>query len=376
MTFVSMKSVWLTAGVVFVVCCKWRSKQCAVPGELIVHIRIKNFYRMMQRSSLANFVNSSCVGSLTHSYNTLSQHGNQAYSSEFRTVSQLTPEKDSKALLNAEIGDSSVRPLLQNAKWHLLWCFSSLGEIQTSQSNVSFCCCFMKLSADSYLVNSHNVEGLIVHVPFDLCLHPNVYNHSWALSKDTFLCCHAFWLTIQYLLPKTPCSNILIPTIHAGLILSSRFLQDRCNKRTEDFDIYVYIAETDASCTCLPSVCVFGKPFVPYRADKRCKHLFNSVTQTRKSQTDCYDLWIRHAISSEFLQIRDMSTSWVYLGKVNRISWLFCCCNEMPIEAMMLWQSYFWKRMYLCLSFWLSSTFNYIKFKLPFNCCKYCLTIT
>lgn len=32
-------------------------------------------------------------------------------------------EEDSKALLNAEIGDSSLRPqrpLLQNAKWHLL----------------------------------------------------------------------------------------------------------------------------------------------------------------------------------------------------------------------------------------------------------------
>lgn len=48
-------------------------------------------------------------------------------------------EKDSRALLNAVVGESWVRPQqpsLQNAKWHLLQCFPSLGEIKTEQGNV------------------------------------------------------------------------------------------------------------------------------------------------------------------------------------------------------------------------------------------------
>lgn len=60
-------------------------------------------------------------------------------------------------------------------------------------------------------------------------------------------------------------------------------------------------------CSRLASVFVFGEAFVPFRADKTLKHLFGSLTQMRKSDTD--NLSIRQAAGSEFLKTRDMRSS-------------------------------------------------------------------
>ena len=134
-------------------------------------------------------------------------------------------EGDSKALLNAEIGDSSLRPqrpLLQNAKWHLLWCFPSLREIKPNQGNVSFSplCPFIKLWADAHLVNrSHIVEG--AHSSPALWPLPPPQHTAGPFQNTTHfsaatLC---FWLTMQPRLSKPPRSNVLISTKHTVLII-------------------------------------------------------------------------------------------------------------------------------------------------------------
>lgn len=107
-------------------------------------------------------------------------------------VTANSSEEDSKALLSAAVGESSVRPqqpLLQNAKWHLLWCFSLIRGDQNRPGKCFICSLspsFMKVCADTHLVNrSHGVEGLIVHSLLDPCLHPNT-------QLGPFTCCLFF----------------------------------------------------------------------------------------------------------------------------------------------------------------------------------------
>lgn len=123
--------------------------------------------------------------------------------------------------------------------------------------------CFIKLWADSHLVNrSHIVVELIVHLPSDPCLHPNTQLGLFRRHISLLPHFASDWQCSLVFLNLPVATRWYLPTTQ----FLSFCLQDRCNNMREDIGIRVF------HCTCLPGVCVFAEAFVPSRADKRNEH--------------------------------------------------------------------------------------------------------